>query len=566
MAEKYPDAYVINPIRPLYESGKINTQQFLTNCGGLTAYKSAKREDFIRSNPKIRFIIVGMGLMSSGKSSGFRQAQRYCSLLNSVAARREWATIESGNTSHDYQVSNNKNYKKRIRNLFRSAKYAAWSPWTEAGWKNMSKELKTQFSQDMNDIYYSVRHGIRITHADLRPSQSKSRTQVAENVRKSLTRDLNLRLERPGENRINRKRRLQKEFIDQQAQLSHNDPDRFSIEQKKKIKNIKSSGGGAVTYRNLRQAILEGKNIEYEAIGSSFSTMKTVFEVIVESTKNCRENYVYIVLGVLNLCSIQESYNRQLCRFFHDSEFFIHSLEAGQSWAQTKPWMGIAWGAQTAQQQQIIRVTPAPRLGLSTTTQQLNQNLYSNMKELIETCNKSIDAPMTYKGACVGFGIDILLISHESNLTSKTSEDTIIATLPLSVRSQNLIKSTSGKSIQNRKFYHTLVIYILNKLLKINPYGKNPRIDTNINCSVQSRYENNNDVDEIINQFQLEKQKNTARIKELSVLRTIGSQKAWRRGLKSSKQGGRKKRRKTRRKRRKSRKKHRKKKTRRKHH
>ena len=37
-----------------------------------------------------------------------------------------------------------KNYKKRIRNLFRSAKYAAWSPWTEAGWKNMSKELKTQ--------------------------------------------------------------------------------------------------------------------------------------------------------------------------------------------------------------------------------------------------------------------------------------------------------------------------------------------------------------------------------------------------------------------------------------
>ena len=67
-------------------------------------------------------------------------------------------------------------------------------------------------------------------------------------------------------------------------------------------------------------------------------------------------------------------------------------------------------------------------------------------------------------------------------------------------------------------------------------------------------------------QFELAKHKKTARIKELSILRTIGSQKAWRRGLKSSKQGGRKKRRKTRRKRRKSLKKRKKKKTRRKHH
>jgi len=563
MAEKYPDAYVINPIRSLYDSGKINTQQFLMNCGGLNVDKSANRENFLQTNPKIRFIIVGMGLMSSGKSSGFRQARRYCSLLNSAAARRDWDTIESGNTSHDYNVSNNQNYKKRVRNLFRSAKYAPLSPWTEAGWKSMSKELKTQFSQDMYDIYYSIRHGTRITHADLRPNQPKSHTQVAENVRKSLTRDLNLRLEISGENRTNRKRRLQKEFIDQQALLSHNDPNRFSIEQKKKIKNIKSAGGSAVTYRNLRQAILDGKNIEYEAIGSSFSTMKTLFEVIVESTKNCREDYVYIVLGVLNLCSIQDSYNRQLCRFFHDSQWFIHSLEAAHSWNHTKPWMGITWGVQTQQQMQIIRVTPAPRLSLTTTTQQLNQDLYYNMKELIETCNKAIDAPTIYKGACIGFGIDILLVSHAAKATS---EDTIIATLPLSIRSQNLIKSTSGESIRNRKFYHNLVIYILNKLLKINPYGKNPRIDTKINCDGGIEYNDTNDVNEIINQFQIDKQKNTARIKELSVLRTKGSQNVWRRSLKASKQGGRKKRRKTRRKRRKSRKKKRKKKTRKNSH
>lgn len=566
MAEKYPDAYVINPIRSLYDSGKINTQQFLMNCGGLNVDKSANRENFLQTNPKIRFIIVGMGLMSSGKSSGFRQARMYCSLLNSTAARREWATIENGDTSHDYNVSNNQNYKKRVRNLFRNAKYAPSEPWTESGWKNMSKELKTQFSQDMYDIYYSVRHGVRITHADLRPNQPQSHTQVAENVRKSLTRDLNLKLEISGENRTNRKRRLQKEFIEQQALLSHNDPNRFSIEQKKKIQNIKSAGGAAVTYRNLRQAILEGKNIEYEAIGSSFSTMKTLFEVIVESTKNCRENYVYIVLGVLNLCSIQDSYNRQLCRFFHDSQWFIQSLEAGHSWNYTKPWMGIAWGAETQQQMQIIRVTPAPRLSLTTTTQQLNQDLYYNMKELIETCNKAIDAPTIYKGACIGFGIDILLVSHEPKLSTKPREDTIIATLPLSIRSQNLIKSTSGKSIRNRKFYHNLVIYILNKLLKINPYGKNPRIDTKINCVGGIEYNETNDVNEIINQFELDKQKKTARIKELSVLRTKGSQNVWRQSLKASKQGGRKKRRKTRRKRRKSRKKKRKKKTRKNSH
>ena len=427
----------------------------------------------------------------------------------------------------------------------------------------MSKKLKTQFSQDMYDIYYSIRHGIRITHDDLRPKQPKTHTQIAENLRKSLTRDLNLKLESPGENRTARRRRLQREFIEQQERLGRSDPNRFSIEQKRKIKNIKSAGGSAVTYRNLRQAILDGKNIEYEAIGSSFSTIKTLFEVIVESTKNCKENYVYIVLGVLNLCSIQDSYNRQLCRFFYDSHWFIHSLESGNSWNNTKPWMGIAWGAQTIQQQQIIRATPAPRLGLTTTTQQLNQNLYSNMKELIETCNKALNAPRIYKGTCVGFGIDVLLVSQDPKFTTKPNEDTIIATLPLSVRSQNLIKSTSGESIQNRKFYHNLIIYILNKLLKINPYGKNPKIDATIKCVDGMESKSTNDINNIIDQFELEKHKKTARIKELSVLRTKGSQNVWRRSLKASKQGGRKKRRKTRRKRRKSRKKLRKKKTRR---
>ena len=54
MAEKFSDAYVINPIRPLYDSGKINTQQFLMNCGGLNSDRSTNRQDFIQTNSKIR--------------------------------------------------------------------------------------------------------------------------------------------------------------------------------------------------------------------------------------------------------------------------------------------------------------------------------------------------------------------------------------------------------------------------------------------------------------------------------------------------------------------------------
>ena len=50
MAEKYPDAYVINPIRSLYDSGKINTQKFLMNCGSLNSDRSTNRQDFIQTN------------------------------------------------------------------------------------------------------------------------------------------------------------------------------------------------------------------------------------------------------------------------------------------------------------------------------------------------------------------------------------------------------------------------------------------------------------------------------------------------------------------------------------
>ena len=44
-------------------------------------------------------------------------------------------------------------------------------------------------------------------------------------------------------------------------------------------------------------------------------------------------------------------------------------------------------------------------------------------------------------------------------------------------------------------------------MLKINPYGKNPRIDTKINCVGDDDFNETNDVNEIINQFEIDKQK-----------------------------------------------------------
>lgn len=568
MAQKYPDAYIINPID---HSGKINNDEFLMNCGGLTADRSDDRKNFMQTNPRIRFLIIGMGLMSSGKSYGFQQARNYCSLLNSTAARLPWATVDSGLTSHDHNIVSFGGYKKQIRNLFLSKKYRAWSPWTEAGWNSMSVKLRTQFAQDMYNIYYTVRHGTRITEKD-RPTKSPfADTNTAENRRKSMTRELNLKLETPGESRRNRKFRLQREFKEQQTKLGRV-KGRFSAEQRKKLENLKVAGGSATTYRNIRQAILDGKNIEYEAIGTSFNTIKTMFEVILESTKNCTENYTYIVLGVLNLCSIQASFDRQLCRFFHDSEWFIQALKQGNSWNTTLPYQALDQHAVGQQQKEIIRNANAPRLSLTTTTQALNQNLYRNMLQLITTCNEASEmAPTIYHGACVGFGIDILLISHTPNLDTHRGNDTdtVIATLPLSTRSRYIMKSTDDKSIQNRKFYHNLIVYILGNLIKINPYGKHPQLQTPVHCS-KIYNPDENAINAIINDFIRQKKQGGVlqqkRIKELSAIRKLGSQRVWKRSLRSVRQGGRKKRRKTRRKKHKSRKKIRKKKTRRKRH
>ena len=527
----------------------IDPASFQQNCGGLSSDTDSGRTSFIGNSEKLRFIIVGMGLMGSGKSTGFERARQYCTLLNSAAARKPWETIEDGKVSHDYNIVNNQNYKRNVRNLFKNSEYSKFTPWTEAGWNSMSATIKTQFAAKMYDLYNTTRHGVKIVDSDKPNIKSFLSTEIAEKTRKDLTRKLNLHLETPGESRQARKRRIQEEF--------KNEPLKFSAEQKKKILNIKTIGGSAVTYRALRQAIIDGKNIEYEAIGTSFSTIKTIFDVIVESTKNCKD-FVYIVLGVLNLCSIQDSYNRQLCRYFQDAGHFVKTLKAGNSWTNTKRWFAIDWGLGN-NASDIIRNTPAPKLSIITTNQRLNQKLYNNIKELIQTCNQnSLDAETIYKGRCHGFGIDILLISHAP--LNKTT-DTIIATLPLSIRSQHLVKSTTGQqSIQNKKFYHNLVIAILDSLLKANPYGKNPRIQDKIQCSQMQGVPD--EVSKIIdNLVQAKFSNKLKRKKELKALRKSGSQKIWTKSM-----GGRSRirKRKTRRRKRKRKTRKRKRKTRRK--
>ena len=125
------------------------------------------------------------------------------------------------------------------------------------------------------------------------------------------------------------------------------------------------------------------------------------------------------------------------------------------------------------------------------------------MLALIEACNKQITPdPTIYKGACLGFGIDILLVSYNPPRIEGTQQNKfnkLIATLPLSVRSRQLIKSTkSNKSILNTRFYHNMVMYILKQLTKNSRFGKNPVDFSAIKCGSSSSFQ---DVQIIIDEF-----------------------------------------------------------------
>jgi hypothetical protein len=74
--------------------------------------------------------------------------------------------------------------------------------------------------------------------------------------------------------------------------------------------------------------------------------------------------------------------------------------------------------------------------------------------------------------------------------------------LPLSARSQHLIKSTtSGNSISNFKWDFKLVIHILTRL-QYGIYGRNPSFNININCNVDTGFR---DIHNIIDIFLNEK-------------------------------------------------------------
>ena len=74
----------------------------------------------------------------------------------------------------------------------------------------------------------------------------------------------------------------------------------------------------------------------------------------------------------------------------------------------------------------------------------------------------------------------------------------LIATLPLSIRSQYLLKSTqTNEPVRNRKFSHNLVIDILNRLQK-GAYARNPAFNININCNTDTEFR---DVHTIITAF-----------------------------------------------------------------
>ena len=389
---------------------KMVQQEFVNNCGGLVANTQENRKSFVKNNPKIRYLVVGMGLMASGKTTGFKEARNYCRLINASAYNKPWESIDSGALSIDELVTNNENYKTDVENIFTQEKFEEFhvdrKPWTQLGWNQWrKKQEKREFLTQMTNAYNTARQG-------------------------------------------------------REDWYHYEDPKKISL-------------------KNLRTAILEGKNIEYETTGARFDTLKSILQMIVETTFNCKNKYVYIVLGVLNLCSIQESYNQQLCRFFAKSQPFYQAILDGKA------------------------LPSAPRIGISVTTQVQNELIYNNMLALIKACNKQITTdPTIYKGVCLGFGIDILLVSYNPPRIERTQQNKfnkLIATLPLSVRSRQLIKSTkSNKSILNNRFYHNMVMYILKQLTNKSRFGKNPVDFAAITCGSSSSFQ---DVHLIIQEF-----------------------------------------------------------------
>lgn len=77
--------------------------------------EKAKNEGYFQlTNPKIRFIIVAMGNMGSGKSDAIQNSKEFCSLINSTSWNRPWKTFD-----RDKIIQNTPKYREVVSKFFK---------------------------------------------------------------------------------------------------------------------------------------------------------------------------------------------------------------------------------------------------------------------------------------------------------------------------------------------------------------------------------------------------------------------------------------------------------------
>ena len=141
---------------------KMIQQEFLNNCGGLVANTQENRKSFVKNNPKIRYLVVGMGLMACGKTTGFKEARNYCKLINASAYNKPWESIDSGALSIDHLVTNNEKFKANVAKIFTQKKFDEFlvdrKPWTQFGWNQWrNAKEKQEFLTQMANAYDATR-------------------------------------------------------------------------------------------------------------------------------------------------------------------------------------------------------------------------------------------------------------------------------------------------------------------------------------------------------------------------------------------------------------------------
>ena len=434
-------------------------EQFLNNCGNLKSDRTEGRDEYIQNNPKIRFIVLAMGLPGSGKTSAIKLAQNYCKLLNSTAVRNNKWLIE--NISHDFQITSSVRYQKAIRALLFNYRNEPF--WTSENWSKLSYKEKNIIEKQFNTIYNNIRYGEAITKSD--GGRNFQPSDKVENIRRENIRTYGF---------SNEKNRLleHKKRISQIVSTAKKPYSKQQVNKMMPIIHTTSSG----VYTNLRKGITNGNNLAYEFIGSNWTTVKKFLEVIVESTNNCKK-YTYVIIGTFNLISLQTAYKRMLCRFFKDSEEFISFLKDHGTFYASQRY--------PLSNNNFDKIPSAPRLGCSMCKKQ-NDKLCKNMIDLLN-CNINYNNSKRYHGDCKGVGIDLMLYIHNS--PQKYQQDNILETIPLSKRSMHLIKTTGvgDKSISNTKKQKNFIIDLLNRIRKASAQWR-PLENEIIECPDKSDY------------------------------------------------------------------------------